>query len=239
MGKNILIIGASGGIGQATAIQLVRDGHQVILHYNKNRSAIDYIIDQVEMTRVLSVIQADLTIHASVEQLLTSLAFTVDAVVFAGGEAHINLFQDTTETVMDHMLMLHVKSPWLISQRLLPGMLQKRAGDIIFISSIWGDCGASMEVVYSSVKGAQNSFVKALAKELAPNGIKVNAISPGYVDTKMNDHLSDEDKQSLLDEIPIKRAATPYDIAQTVRFLIGEATCINGEIIRIDGGWRP
>ena len=106
------------------------------------------------------------------------------------------------------------------------------------ITSIWGNVGASYEVIYSSVKGAQNSFVKALAKEVAPSGISVNGISPGYIETKMNSHLSEEERQAIIDEIPMSRAGLPSEIAYTVSFLLDDrSTYIQGEIINMNGGW--
>src|SRR5690625_2842246 len=96
---------------------------------------------------------------------------------------------------MEDMVTLHVKSPWILTQKLLPAMIKRRSGKIIFITSIWGNTGASNEVIYSSVKGAQNSFVKALAKEVGPNGISVNAVSPGFIDTKMNQHLLEDERE--------------------------------------------
>src|SRR5690625_7972441 len=108
----------------------------------------------------------------------------------------------------------------MITRHLLPLMMQKKAGKIVFITSIWGDVGASHEVVYSAVKGAQNSFVKALAKEVAPSGISVNAVSPGFIDTKMNRHLIKEEKETIISEIPMNSAGTSGEIAHTVRFLL-------------------
>lgn len=108
----------------------------------------------------------------------------------------------------------------------------------MLITSIWGSVGASNEVMYSSVKGAQNSFVKALAKEVAPSGVSVNAISPGFIETKMNGHLSPVEKDSIMAQIPMNRAGKPEEIAHTVRFLIDEkSNYIQGEIIEINGGW--
>src|SRR5699024_2315016 len=102
----------------------------------------------------------------------------------------------------------------------------------------WGDVGASNEVIYSSVKGAQNSFVKALAKEVAPSGISVNAISPGYVDTKMNSHLDEDEKNAILSDIPMNRAGSPADVANAVSFLLDDrSNYIQGEIIHLTGGW--
>lgn len=238
MGNNVLIIGASGEIGNAIARTLANEGYQLILHYHTNKQAITLLHDQMPTEQLLLDIQADLTAENGVEALLNQLVFPVDAIVFASGTAYYGLFQYVTQVDMDRMLALHVKAPWLITKQLLPQMISRQAGTIIFITSIWAREGASREVMYSSVKGAQNSFVKALAKEVAPSGISVNAVSPGYIDTKMNDHLSKGEKEIVFDQIPAGRAGKPEEIAHVVQFLFDERSAyIQGEIIEVNGGW--
>src|SRR5690625_3813000 len=117
-------------------------------------------------------------------------------------------------------------------------MIQKQRGKIIFITSIWRNVGASNEVIYSSVKGAQNSFVRALAKEVGPSGISVNAVSPGFIDTKMNQHLLHEEKEAIISGIPLNRAGLATDVSHAVQFLLDEkSSYIQGEIMHITGGW--
>ncbi|SHG83650.1 elongation factor P 5-aminopentanone reductase [Virgibacillus chiguensis] len=237
MKRNILLIGASGDIGSAIAEQLLQHGYQLILHYYTNKRVIDELCDAYPES-ILATYQTDLSKNRSCEQLMQSLSFSIDGVVFASGKAHYGLFQDTNEETMDAMIQLHVKSPWLITKHLLPDMIAKQAGFILFITSIWGEQGASNEVVYSAVKGAQNSFVKALAKEVAPSGISVNAISPGYIETKMNHHLCNEERKSILSEIPMNRAGKPEEIASVVTFLLdSEKSYIQGAILDVTGGW--
>lgn len=238
MGKNVLIIGASGDIGMAIAERLANEGHHLILHYHQNKDSMHALRSRLEKESILSVLQADLRHQAGIEKLLQELVFPIDYIIFASGSAHFGLFQDTPEAVMNDMLSLHVKAPWLITRKTLPEMIQRRFGKIIFITSIWGDRGASYEVVYSSVKGAQNSFVKALAKEVAPSGIAVNAISPGYIETKMNAHLLEADKEALIAEIPMNRGGLPMEIAHAVQFLLDDqSSYIQGEILNVDGAW--
>ncbi|MUV39897.1 3-oxoacyl-[acyl-carrier-protein] reductase [Lentibacillus sp. JNUCC-1] len=241
MGKNILIVGASGEIGQAVAIQLAKEGHHLVLHYNTNRVGIEQIIKQVEDASILSVIQSDLTMEASAKNVLSALAFSMDAVIFASGQAYTSLFQDTPETIMDRMLKLHVKAPWLITQGLLPGMIQKNAGHVLFVTSIWAEVGASMEVVYSSVKGAQRSFVKALSKEVSSSGVIVKNISPGYIDTAMNRHLSEDEKHVLFNDIPLRKGGTAEDVAKTAAFLLTDTASrtLLDDTIHVTGGWDP
>ncbi|MGM8211692.1 elongation factor P 5-aminopentanone reductase [Virgibacillus sp. W0430] len=238
MNKNILIVGASGDIGIAIAKQLAAEGYTLLLHYYKNRRPIDELFKSVPTDQIIAVIQADLTLPNEVKAFVAKVVFPVDSIVFVSGIATNGLFQDATEETMDSMLTLHVKAPWMITKHLLPPMIQRGYGKILFITSIWGTVGASNEVIYSSVKGAQNSFVKALAKEVAPCGITVNGISPGFIDTKMNDHLSEAEKEKIISEIPASRPGSSEDIANMVQFLLSEnATYVQGEVINVTGGW--
>jgi 3-oxoacyl-[acyl-carrier protein] reductase len=237
MGKNILIVGASGDIGTAIARQLLEAGHQLLLHYHTNKQIINELCKE-HGEAILAIYQADLSNEQDCKRFLKMLEISIDGIVFASGKAYYGLFQETSETTMDEMIQLYVKSPWLITKQLLPKMIFKQTGTILFITSIWGEQGASNEVVYSAVKGAQNSFVKALAKEVAPSGISVNAISPGFIDTKMNGHLCEKERAAIFKEIPQNRAGTPDDIAYMARFLFSdESSYIQGAIIDITGGW--
>src|SRR5690625_3846451 len=138
---------------------------------------------------------------------------------------------------MEDMLTLHVKSPWILTQKLLPAMIKRRTGKIIFITSIWGNTGASNEVIYSSVKGAQNSFVKALAKEVGPNGISVNAVSPGCIDTKMNKHLLEDEREAVRSNIPASGIGLTDEIGHAVSVLMDEKSeYMLGEMIQVAGG---
>lgn len=238
MGKNVLIIGASGDIGIAIAEQLAMEDYQLILHYHKNKDPIEQLRKRIDQEKILQEIGADLSSEIEVNKLLDMLIYRVDAIVFASGTAHYGLFQDLSVDEMSNMLALHVTAPLTITKKLLVPMLQRQTGKIIFITSIWGSVGASHEVMYSTVKGAQNSFVKSLAKEVAPSGIMVNGVSPGFIDTKMNHHLLEEEKQALISDIPVNRSGTPNDVAHTVRFLLDErSSYIQGEVIQVSGGW--
>lgn len=137
------------------------------------------------------------------------------------------------------MVQLHVSSPFLLTRNLLPAMVSRKAGAIVAISSIWGEAGASCEVLYSMTKGAQNSFVKALAKELAPSGIRVNAVSPGAVKTNMMAGFSKEEEEMIAEDIPMGRLAKPGEVADAVQFLLSEkASYITGQILSVNGGWH-
>lgn len=237
MVQNVFVIGASGDIGSAISKQLAEEGYSLLLHYNRNREAMEKLVKEMDEERILQILQADLTLSSSVHKLCEEVVFPVDAIIYVSGMAHFGLFHTVTEKEMDTMLHLHVKAPWLVTKYFLNDMLRQQKGKIIFITSIWGHAGASNEVIYSSVKGAQNSFIKALAKEVGPAGISVNAVSPGFIDTKMNEHV---EKERIISQIPLHRAGLTTEVAHTVSFLMEErSNYIQGEIINISGGWSP
>ncbi|WP_339178122.1 SDR family oxidoreductase [Oceanobacillus sp. FSL W7-1293] len=237
MKGNILLIGASGDIGSAAAKKLMSDGYHLILHYHSNQASVEALMEADKQHAILAAYQANLANEAEVKAFIEEISFAVDGIVFAGGHAHYGLFQDMKLKEMDDLLQVHVKSPWLITHHFLPDMIRQKRGAILFVTSMWGDHGASNEVVYSSVKGAQNIFVKALAKEVALSNVRVNAVSPGFIDTKMNHNLSAEEAHAFIDEIPANRAGRPEEVANAISYLLSEeSSYIQGEIIRINGG---
>lgn len=237
MGKVIFITGASGAIGSACARQLASEGHQLLLHYNKNEQAMEALCHDISES-VLGTVKADLTEEADLTKLLRFLSFPIDQFVYAGGMAHYGMFQDMTNNEMDDLLAVHVKAPWRICQHILPPMLARRKGEIVIVSSIWGERGASFEVVYSSVKAAQIGFVKGLAKEAGTSGVRVNAVTPGAIETGMNSHLSQEEKRQLTGDIPLDRFGQVSEVADAVSYLLSDnSSYVNGHALQVNGGW--
>ncbi|RCW70654.1 elongation factor P 5-aminopentanone reductase [Saliterribacillus persicus] len=233
-----VIIGASGDIGKAISKNLLEDDFDLILHFYKNREAIDHIIEKDQNNQVVGSISTDLSKKSGWEQLVSQLPDNIDAIIFASGTAYSGVLQSMDEETIQELIELNVTAPTMIVKSILPSMLQKQSGHVLFVTSIWGDVGASCEVVYSMVKGAQNSFVKALAKEVAPMKISVNAVSPGYIDTKMNDNLSELEKETLINSIPVQRAGKPEEVAGVISFLLDKkSSYIQGEIIHVNGAW--
>ena len=150
----------------------------------------------------------------------------------------MGLLQDLSACEWNTLWNTNVTSAVALSGQVIPMFLQKGSGKIINISSVWGNHGASYEVAYSTTKGALNTFTKALAKELAPSNIQVNAISCGMIDTKMNAHLSPEDVADIISEIPASRIGTPEDVANAVLSIINTGSYLTGQIIDVDGGWQ-
>lgn len=239
--KNILITGASGTIGQAVARKLAESGDSLYLHFNSGREKAAALARELEADhpdQVFSCVQADLSVPEGPEKLLSQLLLPVTGIVYNCGKSEVGLFQDTPESVVRELIQLQLTSPFRLIQSLIQPMIREKEGRIVLISSIWGLTGASTEVLYSMVKGGQNTFVKALAKEVAPSGITVNAVAPGAVDTPMMKLFSESDREEVRSEIPAGRFARPEEIAALVAFLLGaDAGYLNGQIISENGAW--
>ncbi|WP_169865000.1 elongation factor P 5-aminopentanone reductase [Sutcliffiella halmapala] len=238
MKKTALIIGASGDIGKAIAMNLSKEGYYTYLHYNRDHQAIHDLQKNLG-TENTEVLQADLSQPGSVEILANGIAGAVDTIVYNAGASYYGLMTDINEETKNRMIQLNITSLYSTIQSFLPRMIKSRSGNIVVISSIWGQVGASCEVLYSMTKGAQISFVKALAKEVAPSGIRVNAIAPGAVNTKMLHHFSEDDMLQICEEIPMGRLANPQEIADSVSFLISnKSSYTTGQTLGINGGWN-
>lgn len=227
-----LVIGGSGDIGKAICKELLDEGWSLGVHYNT--TPLEFVLPEGSFS-----VQGDLSSSEGIDSFLSGLSRDWDAVVFAAGVSLQGLFQDSEEEMMDYLHHVHVKSMWQITRHVLPSMITEKQGKILVITSIWGETGASTEVLYSSVKGAQRAFINALAKEVGPSGVRVNGIAPGMIDTKMNHLLRDEDVLEIEQEIPLGRQGRAEEVASAASFLLGEkASYITGEILNVSGGWK-
>lgn len=235
----ILITGASGAIGQAISLKLAATGYSLYVHYNQNQTGIQSLLSRLEAFEGDYIpIKSDLSSPSGYKDLASQI-FSLDGVVHNAGHALSGLLQDVEEAEVAKLIQVHVTAPILLTKLLLPKLISKKAGSIIAISSIWGQTGASNEVAYSTVKGAQISFVKALSKELGPSGIRVNGVAPGAIETPMLSSFSPDELEAVKSEIPAARLGTPEDIANGVEFLLSEkAGYITGQILSINGGWH-
>ncbi|MGG1245777.1 elongation factor P 5-aminopentanone reductase [Bacillus spizizenii] len=241
MNKTALITGASGGIGKSISEALAAEGYNLLLHYHTNQNAAAELAEKLRETFSVRAesLQADLSAPEGADKLTSSIVQPVDAIVLNSGRSHFGLITDVDNATVQEMVQLHVASPYMLTRNLLPGMIRNKSGAIVAVSSIWGETGASCEVLYSMAKGAQHSFVKGLAKELAPSGIRVNAVAPGAVDTNMMNQFTPSEKEEIADEIPIGRLAQPQEIADATAFLLSEkASYITGQILSVNGGWH-
>jgi 3-oxoacyl-[acyl-carrier protein] reductase len=238
MKKYILITGASGGIGRAVALELASLGYNLYLHYNKNTEAINKLMEKLKSYNGEYIpIAADLSVHDGYK-IVSSQIFSLDGIIHCGGTSHYGLFIDLKEEETSSLLHLHVFSPLMLTKELLPKLISKRSGSIVVVTSIWGQTGAACEVAYSTVKGAQISFVKSLSKELALSGIRVNGVAPGAINTSMMASFTKEDIGIIQDDIPMGRLGNPEEVAKGAAFLLSDdASYITGQILGINGGW--
>lgn len=238
MNKYALITGASGGIGRAIAIRLAEEGYSLYLHYHKNEKAIRALMERLEQYQGEYIpICSDLSAKDGYKSLLPSI-FSLDAIIHNAGSSHFGLLMDLNEEEADRLFRIHVTAPLMLTKNLLPKLLSKKSANIVVVSSIWGQTGAACEVAYSTAKGAQIAFVKALSKEVSLNGIRVNAIAPGAIETDMLKEFTPEEMESMKADIPMGRLGAGEDIADGVAFLLSErASYITGQVLAINGGW--
>ena len=241
MNKTVLITGASGGIGSAIAEKFSDLGYNVILNYNKSRDAALSLCAKLrENNANVHALCADISDPEQVKNMfeqIHSLFGGVDILINNAGISQIKMINDVTDDEWDRMFSINTKSAFLCSKLALPYMVNNKWGRIINISSMWGICGSSCEVPYSASKAALIGFTKALAKELAPSGITINCIAPGFIDTKMNSHLSQQEIEEFIEEIPVMRLGKPYEIAHAAVFLAHENSgYITGQVLAVDGG---
>lgn len=238
MRKAAIVTGASGDIGAAISKKLIKHGYIVIGTYFTNEEYIKQLSKQ--LGDHFHCFQCDLSDFDSAHNLLVYIEenqFQIELLINNAGISVVGLLQDLTKETWDNIWNTNVTSAVSLSRAVIPLFLKQGFGKIINISSVWGNCGASCEVAYSATKGAINTFTKALAKELAPSNIQVNAIACGIIDTKMNAHLDKEDLDYIIEEIPAGRIGTPEDVAETVYALSITSSYMTGQIITLDGGW--
>lgn len=239
----VLVTGASGGIGAAIAERFAAVGMNVAIHYMKSHEAANEAARRCmeKGSGKVMTVSADLRSREQIERMkekLESHGMMPDILVNNAGISHYGLLSDVTEEIWDEVMAINLKGTFLCTQALMPYMIAQKYGRIINVSSIWGLSGASCEVLYSTTKGGVNAFTKALAKELAPSGVTVNAVAPGAVQTSMLNHLDQDELKMLEEEIPAGRLAQPDEISSLVYFLaLPESGYINGQIISPNGGW--
>ena len=241
MKKTIVITGASRGIGKAIAIELAGKDTNIVINCVNNVDKLNEVKSIIEEKgSVCETFIGDMGNYSDVQKMFDMCLQRfgqVDVLINNAGISVVGLFQDMGENEWHRICNTNIDSVFNCCHFAVKDMMKRHCGTIINISSVWGLYGASCEVAYSATKGAVNSFTKALAKELAPSGIQVNAVACGAIDTEMNGHLSDDDKASLAEEIPAGRFGSPQEVAKLVKSLSGMNSYLTGQIITLDGGW--
>jgi 3-oxoacyl-[acyl-carrier protein] reductase len=239
--KKILITGASGGIGRTIAQALASPDVLLCLHYRRENHQFNELVELLRKEGMPPLLfHADFKEQNQIDQMMSSLLNqmgAIDLLINNAGTGYTGLLQEMSHEQWQDLLQINLTSVYTTTKWVLPGMIQKKQGNIINISSIWGVSGASCEVAYSATKAALIGFSKALASEVGPCGVRVNCIAPGIIETSMNSQYSAAELVSMAEEIPLQRLGRPEEVASLVRFLASdEASYITGQCISPNGG---
>jgi len=237
-----LITGASRGIGLAAARLFAANGHPVVINYNRSRESAYKAAREINAAGGMAMaVRADVSIPEEVEAMFAEVNGQlggVDILVNNAAVARQCLFTDIGYQEWRDTFAVNVDGMFLCCRAALPHMLREHRGCIVNISSMWGQVGASCEVLYSSTKAAVIGLTKALAQEVGPSGIRVNCVAPGVIDTEMNSHLSEDDLRQLADNTPLMRLGTPEEVARAIYFLSSDdSSFITGQILCPNGGY--
>lgn len=241
-GKKILVTGGSRGIGKATVLALARSGAHVAFTYSSNQTAAAEVLSEVEGAegRVIAV-QADVQDYGQARQVVEDVQKELgdlDGLVLNAGITRDGLLAMMPEENWDDVVATNLKGIFNYARASIYGMIRQRAGRVICVSSVSGGrMGVAGQTNYGATKAAQIGFVKALAKEVAPYGITVNAVAPGFIETDIWQSIPEAKRAGLLKSIPQGRLGQPEEVAAVIRFLLSEdASYITGNVVEIDGG---
>lgn len=239
--KTVLVTGASRGIGKAIAVKFAKKGYNVAISCVRSKDRLMQAKKEIESYQVpcLSYIgdMGDMAACEELFELIRKQFGSLDVLVNNAGVSYIGLLQDMSVQDWDRVIHTNLNSVFNCCKLAIPGMISRKQGKIINISSVWGNVGASCEVAYSATKGAVNAFTKALAKELAPSSIQVNAVACGAIDTEMNQWMDESEFISLVEEIPAGRLGKAEEVADLVYHLGYKNSYLTGQVIGLDGGW--
>jgi len=235
--RTVLITGGSRGIGAAMVRLFSERGYRVAFTYNKSREAASLLSEQTGALAIRADSASESEIMNAVKKVEEKLG-NIEILINNAAVSSFSLITDVSSEDWRRMFSINVDAAFLYSKYTLPSMIRNRFGRIINVSSMWGIVGSSCEVCYSTTKAALIGFTKALAKEVGPSQITVNAIAPGLIDTDMNASLSEEDKAAVADETPLMRIGAPDEIAEAAFFLASDrAGFITGDVMNVSGGF--
>ena len=237
--KVVVVTGGSRGIGAQIVKTLANENYKVVLNYNNSKEQAEKIQQELlEQGKEIEIIKADVSKREETEKLIQfaiNKFNKIDVLINNAGISQEGLFTDVTEEEWQKIINTNLNSVFYCNQQALKYMIPEQQGCIINISSIWGETGASCEVAYSTTKAAINGMTKALAKEVGPSNIRVNAIAPGIIDTDMNRNLTNEELEQIKEQIPLNKIGKALDISKCIEWLI-EDNYTTGQVISINGG---
>lgn len=235
-----LVTGGAKGIGNAVCRALAKDGYLLAINYNSSKKEAESLKRELSAVTDVEIFKADVSDSKEVDAMFSHIENrlgNVSVLVNNAGISEQALFTDITDDMWSKMINTNLSGAFYCSRRALKSMINEKSGVIINIASMWGEVGGSLEVHYSASKAGLIGLTKALAKEVGLSGVRVNAVSPGVIETDMMAHFTEADKNTLKDETPLNKLGTPKDVANAVSFLASEkAEFITGQIISVNGG---
>lgn len=239
--KTVLVTGASRGIGKAVAIKFAKKGYNVVISCVHRAEQLEQTRREIESLQAPCLAYlGDMGDLKSCETLFSQIRSRfggVDVLVNNAGISYIGLLQDMSSEDWERMLHVNLTSVFNCCKLAIPYMVRQKQGKIVNVSSVWGVVGASCETAYSATKGGINALTKALAKELAPSNIQVNAVACGAIDTEMNQWMEEDELISLVEGIPSGRLGKAEEVADLVYHLGYKESYLTGQVIGLDGGW--
>ena len=234
--RKVLIIGGSRGIGAAAVRAFRADGDEVVFTYHKSEIDADILRQETGALPLRCDVKFSDSVKVAVDRAVSEMGH-IDVLICNAGIADFNLITDISESRWEEVINTNLNGVFYSVRHVLPSMISRKSGCIITLSSMWGEVGASCEVAYSAAKAGVIGFTKALAKEVGPSGIRVNCVSPGMIDTDMNENVSPETKEEIKDETPLCRLGTAQDVASLMKFLASDdAAFITGQVVGVSGG---
>ena len=234
--RNVMIVGGSRGIGAAAVRRFTAAGDRVVFTYHKSELEADALRQETGATPVRCDVKFSNSVKIAVDKAISVMG-GIDVLVCCAGIADFGLITDLDDARWNEIIDTDLNGVFYCVRNVLPGMISRKSGAIITVSSMWGQVGASCEVAYSTAKAGVIGLTKALAKEVGPSGIRVNCVSPGMIDTEMNANVSPESVKEIADETPLDRIGRPEEVADAIFYLASEASSfVTGQVIGVNGG---